>query len=76
MKEEDGFKEFFQDLLKERKASIITDKFKQKNSHIIKYEFFNEREVIDDNKVEIDEAQEPEKARESNFSEFYELNYI
>ena len=45
----DEFSEFFSDLGKIREVSIISDKFKQKESKILKYEYFNE--ILDENEL-------------------------
>lgn len=53
LNEEDGNKEFFQELLKEREVSTVTDKFKQRNGQILKYEYFNEKiKKLDENNQE------------------------
>ncbi len=69
MKEEDGTKEFFQDLLKGGIVSIIGDKFKQKNGQIIKYEYFNEKpRKVSDDKDNKAEGLEQQREKDSNFN--------
>lgn len=58
----DEFGDFFSDLGKIREVSIKDDKFKQKDSKILKYEYFNEK--LEEN--EIRDAEDENKFNEKD----------